>query len=98
MRQTIERMNFFWDNRFVIDKTDYLEKRLKLQQQLEKLTPAYDEFDRAIDLLKNFRQYWNECGKNIEKQNELIRLIVEKVYIEDSTRLSRLHTCGRKGT
>jgi hypothetical protein len=37
---TIDRMDFRWDHGFITDQTEYLEKRLKLQQELEGLTPS----------------------------------------------------------
>ncbi|MEO8393378.1 MAG: recombinase family protein [Chloroflexota bacterium] len=83
IRRTIERMDFRWDNGFITDKADYLEKRLKLQQELEKLTPVQDELDQAADLLENFRTHWDDCKEDIEKQHQLVKLIVERVYVED---------------
>lgn len=80
---TIERMDFRWDNGFITDKADYLEKRLKLQQELEQLTPVQDELDQAADLLENFRRHWDDCSSDTEKQHQLIKLIVERVYVED---------------
>lgn len=56
-----------------------MEKRIQLQQELEQLTPTYDELDRAVDLLNNFGTYWNDCGEDIEKQHELLKLILERV-------------------
>ena len=37
IRETIERMDFRWDQGFITDKNDYLEKRLKLQQEFRRL-------------------------------------------------------------
>jgi hypothetical protein len=39
IRATIERMDFRWDQGFITDKADYLEKRIRLQQELEQLSP-----------------------------------------------------------
>ncbi len=82
IRSTIERMDFRWDNGFITDKADYLEKRLQLQQQLEQLTPVQDEMDTAADLLTNFKSYWDACGDDIEQQHQLVKLIVDRVYVE----------------
>jgi hypothetical protein len=38
IRGTIERMDFRWDQGFITDRDDFMDKRLKLQQELEKLT------------------------------------------------------------
>lgn len=82
IRRTIDRMDFRWDNGFITDKTDYLEKRLKLQQELERLTPVSDDLNTAIDLLSNFPDHLARCGDDIEKKHDLLRLIVERVYVE----------------
>lgn len=83
IRTMIERMDFRWDSGFITDKAEYLEKRLKLQQELEQLTPVQDELDLAADLLANFRAHWDDCKGDVEKQHQLVKLIVERVYIED---------------
>lgn len=83
IRNAIERMDFRWDNGFITDKTEYLEKRLRLQHELEQLTPVQDELDQAADLLANFRTHWDDCKGDVDKQHQLIKLIVERVYVED---------------
>jgi hypothetical protein len=83
IRATIERMDFRWDSGFITDKTEYLEKRLKMQQELEQLSPAQDELDTAANLLENFTTHWEACEGDIERQHQLIKLIVDRVYVED---------------
>ena len=83
IRETINRMDFRWDQGFITDKADYLEKRLGLQQELEQLTPAYDELGAAVDLLADFPTHWGDCKGDEELQHELIKLIVERVYVQD---------------
>jgi len=85
IRSTIERMDFRWDNGFITDKADYLERRLKLQQELEQLTPVQDELVVAADTLENFTTHWNDCKGDVELQRRLVKLIVERVYVEDDT-------------
>ncbi|MBX3084728.1 MAG: recombinase family protein [Anaerolineae bacterium] len=82
IRQTIERMDFRWDNGFITDKADYLEKRVKLQQELEKLTPVREELDVAVDILENFADHFKQCGDDVERQHELVKLIVDRIYID----------------
>lgn len=84
IRETIERMDFRWDQGFITDKSDYLEKRVRLQQELEQLMPiAEDELERAVDILANFRHYWDSCNGDPDAQYRLIKLIVERVYVQD---------------
>ncbi len=81
---TIERMDFRWDNGFIVDRADYLEKRLKLQQELEQLSPVQEELNVAADVLGNFEERWKSCDGDLEKQHQLVKLIVERAYVEDN--------------
>ena len=83
IRAAIERMDFRWDNGFITDKGDYVEKRLRLQQELEELAPVEDEMQVAADLLINFPKRWSECDGDIERQHSLVKLVVERVYVND---------------
>jgi len=84
IRAAIERMDFRWDQGFITDKMDYIEKRVKLQQELEQLIPLpEDDLVRAADILENFEKYWNACNGDTEEQHRLIKLIVERVYVQD---------------
>jgi hypothetical protein len=35
-----------------------------------------------VDLLENFKERYEACGDNVEAQADLIKLIVERVYIQ----------------
>ena len=84
IHEAIERMDFRWDQGFITDKNDYLEKRVKLQQELEHLTPvADDDLEVAADMLANFGEHWDACGGDTEKEHELVKLIIERVYVQE---------------
>ena len=84
IRATIARMDFRWDRGFVTDERDYMDKRLQLQQELEQLMPvADDDLQRAVDILENFKEHWEACKDDPEAQHELVKLIVERVYVRD---------------
>ncbi len=84
IRAAIERMDFRWDQGFITDRNDYLEKRVKLQQDLEQLTPiSNDDLERAVDMLENFGSHWQACKGDPEAQHRLVALIVERVYVQD---------------
>lgn len=79
----IERMDFRWDNGFFTDKEAYLEERVKLQQELEQLTPIPDdELEVAADVLANFTAHWGATGGDMKAQEELIKLIVARVWVQ----------------
>jgi hypothetical protein len=79
----IERMDFRWDQGFVTDKDEFLEQRIRLQQQLEQLTPIPDdELQTAADILQNFERYWNETNGNRKAQAQLIQLVVARVWVQ----------------
>lgn len=83
IRTIIERMDFRWDNGFITDKQDYLEKRVKLQHELERLTPVHEDIEVAADLLANFKARFDACGEDVEAQRELVGLIVERIYVRN---------------
>ncbi|HRW06045.1 MAG TPA: recombinase family protein [Caldilineaceae bacterium] len=79
----IGRMDERWDLGFITDKDEYMRQRMELQYELEKLTPVdTNELEKAADLLDNFEKYWNACGDNSEAQHELVKQIVERVYVQ----------------
>ena len=67
IRGIIKRMDKRWDNGFFTDEQEYVEQRLKLQMELEKLTPVpNDELERAADILEILRRTgkgWMEMKK-----------------------------------
>lgn len=84
IRDIIKRMDMRWDNGFFTSEQEYLEKRLKLQMELEQLTPvADDELERAADLLSDFVTHWERLAGDEEGRHELIKLIVERAYVRD---------------
>jgi hypothetical protein len=80
----IKRMDMRWDRGFVTDEQEYMEKRIKLQMELEQLTPIPDDdLAQAADLLKNFKMHWERLEGDDEARHELVKLIVERVYVRD---------------
>ena len=84
IRAKIERMDMRWDHGFITDEYAFLQQRLKLQQELEQLTPVdNNDLERAADMLANFGSFWEACGDDVEAQSALIKQVVERVYVED---------------
>ena len=84
IRAKIGRMDMRWDHGFITDEYEFLQQRLKLQQEMEQLTPVdNNDLERAVDLLTNFGSHWEACGDDTEAQSALIKQIVERVYVED---------------
>jgi hypothetical protein len=82
IKEVIERMDFRWDHGFVTDRDSYLEERVKLQQELEQLSPmADDDVAVAADLLENFEAHWKASGEDREEQKRLVQLIVARVWV-----------------
>lgn len=74
--------DFRWDHGFVTDQTQYLEQRVRLQQELEQLTPVPDdELERAADILNNFTTYWGQTGDDRAAQERLVKMIVARVWV-----------------
>jgi len=54
IKAIIERMDKRWDHGFVTNEEEYMKQRIKLQMELEQLSPiADDELEQAADLLMN---------------------------------------------
>ncbi len=84
IREVIQRMDQRWDLGFITNEQDYIRQRLELQQELEKLIPVdNNDLEQAADLIQNFGQHWQACGEDAEAQHELVKRIVERVYIQD---------------
>ncbi|HEX2905831.1 MAG TPA: recombinase family protein [Phototrophicaceae bacterium] len=82
IKAIIERMDFRWDNGFITNQDEYLEQRLRLQQELDALTPIPDdELERAADILDHFSAHWQATNNDRKAQRDLIQTVVEKVYI-----------------
>lgn len=80
----IDRMDMCWDNGFITDEQEYLQQRIKSQMELEQLRPIpVNDLERAADLLNNFQTHWENLKGNEEGRHELIKLIVERVYVEE---------------
>jgi hypothetical protein len=84
IKAIIDRMDKRWDHGFITNEEEYIQQRIKLQLELEQLSPvADDELEQAADLLENFKTHWERLEGNEEGRHELVKLIVEKVYIQD---------------
>jgi site-specific DNA recombinase len=84
IRETIERMDFRWDHGFITDRNEYLEQRVALQQELERLTPIPDDdLELAVDLLSNFEEHWKEAEDNPDEQERLFRLMLVRAWVVD---------------
>ena len=82
IKQVIERMDFRWDHGLITDGEAYLEERVKLQQELEQLTPmADDDLEVAADLLQNFAAHWEAASGDLKEQQRLLQLIVARVWV-----------------
>jgi hypothetical protein len=84
IKTTIERLDFRWDSGCITEKAGYLGNRLRWRQELEQLAPIRGELDTAADLLANFSPYWDGCNDDVKKQNQLLQLILDRVYVADN--------------
>ena len=79
-------MDMRWDNGFISSEQEYMKKRIELQHELEQLTPVGDdELEKTADLLENFADHWERLEGDEEGRHELVKLIVDRVYVEDET-------------
>ena len=52
--------------------------------ELEQLNPIpVNELEQTADMLKNFRSHWERLEGDEESRHDLVKLIVERVYVQD---------------
>ena len=78
-------MDFRWDNGFIPDQEEYMQKRTSLQQELLQVRPLpFDELEVAADILQNFDKHWEKAADNPEEQQRLMHLIFERIWIKNN--------------
>ena len=86
IQDKIKRMDMRWDNGFIPDEQEYMKKRIELQHELEQLTPvADDELEKTANILENFADHWQRLKGDEDGRHELVKLIIDRVYVEDET-------------
>ena len=84
IKSVIARMDQRWDHGFFSSEEEYVQQRIKLQLELEQLTPVPDdELEQAADMLTNFKMHWERLEGDEEARHELVKPIVERVYVCD---------------
>lgn len=87
LRTIARNMDFRFDKGLIIDPDEYVKERKKVQEELDQLTPLLsvsDELEQAASLLKSFSAHFAACGDDVQKQHELVKLIIEHVYVRDN--------------
>jgi site-specific DNA recombinase len=86
IEDVIKRMDARWDHGFISNEDEYVQQRIKLQMELEQLTPIpTNELEQAADLLTNFGKHWERLEGNPDAQHDLVALIVHRVYVQDES-------------
>ncbi len=87
LEETQKRIDFSWESGFLTPQ-EYVEKRDRLQQDMESLRPVeYDSLMEATDLLDNFTTYWdacNEVGSPQEACKQLLAKIIDRVFVYEN--------------
>ena len=82
IKNIIQRMDTRWDHGFFTSEDDYVQQRIRLQMELEQLTPVPDnELQQAVDMLENFTAHWERLEGDDESRHDLVKLIVHRVYV-----------------
>lgn len=98
LKAIARNMGFRFDKGLIVDLNEYMRERESIKAQIDKLAPLLtptQELEQAASLLNHFEMHFVACGGDISKQHELIKLIVERVYIRDKqiTRVVFTHDC-----
>ena len=79
----IRRMDTRYDHGLVVDEQEFFTKRIELQKEMESLAPSTsDEHMEAEKLLLSFKGLWQSCKDNTEDAHELLKKVVERVYVQ----------------
>jgi hypothetical protein len=79
-------MDMRWDNGFISSEHEYMKKRIELQHELEQLTPiGDDELEQTANILESFAEHWQRLEGDEDGKHELVKLIVDRVYVEEET-------------
>ncbi len=85
LREQAKRMDYRFDKGF-IDPDQFAAKRKELQAEIDHLKPLLnvpEELEQAADILNNFDKHWATCQGDPNRQNELLRMILNRVYVID---------------
>ena len=84
IEEVVQRIDFSWEQGFISPEA-YLEKRAKLQQEIDALRPIdYDYLMEAADMLQNFGSYWRSSGDKLdptEARKQLVAKIVDRIFV-----------------
>lgn len=81
IRAIIENIGFEWHRGFIIDKDTYLQKRQQLREAVMTTTPQITQSEPSDNFTLMFMREWRRCEDNPTAKNELLKLIVERVYV-----------------
>jgi len=84
----VKRMDFRFDQGLVFDWNDFVQQRTQLLKEIESLRPIdYDYLNEAVDLLANFRAYWEGCATMDhpdEARKQLVDKIVDRIFVDQN--------------
>lgn len=92
LHQIAANMDYRFDRNLLVDREAHIQERWRIQEEIEKLQPLMtvpEELEYAADLLNNFSSHFAACGGDVALQHELVKLIVERVYVRDD-RVSKI--------
>jgi DNA invertase Pin-like site-specific DNA recombinase len=88
----IERVEFEWNLGFIINRDDYVMKRKRLRNWVKESHPER-EAQSGEKPFASFAQYWEEANSDFDKQQEIIRLLVKRIYIQGN-KISKIDLTG----
>ncbi len=87
LEEIVKRMDFRFDQGLVFDWNDFVQQRTQLLKEIESLRPIdFDYLNEAVDLLANFRSYWEACttmDNPEEARKQLVDKIVDRLFVEE---------------
>jgi len=82
IKAQIDRLNTSWIKGF-LDYDKYVADMTELQKIMESIPTRNDgSYERAVDLIYNFKKHWEGAGDDQRKRRDLVQMVVEGVYLD----------------
>lgn len=79
----LKQMEWRWDTGLMTDQDTFTEQYKALQTEIDALQPLVDDsITQAWRFVNNFRTEW-ERSRDVEDQQKLIRMLIERVYVRN---------------
>jgi DNA invertase Pin-like site-specific DNA recombinase len=87
LRALLAQMEHLSLTTVIHDIQAFVQRKQQVEYEIDRILPMIDLdlVRQAADLIQNFRTHFEDCNGDIDRQNQLISKIVERVYIQEKS-------------